>query len=263
MKLLFSETRSSYRHYLYPYVVWAFPEAHETPADLYARGFLPAWPDLERFHLCRNLRVVLSRFSLTSENRRILRKGEGVSGRIVPRSDFTYTEALREKWHAFARARFGEGIMPYARLDALMGGSIVTHLLVFEEAATGDAVGTVLLFLQPRRVAHYCFAFYELGDPSRNLGMFMMTWAVQHFADQGFDHAYLGTCYSQRALYKTQFRGIEFSTGNGWSARLEELKFLIERDSQDGERHLFDHPDYLTCFYPEGLAGLLAQAHAS
>ena len=262
MQLLFSETRPSYRHYLYPYVIWALPEAHETPADLYARGFLPAWPNLDRFQLCRNLRVDLARFSLTSENRRILRKGAGISGRLVRRADFAYTPEVRQEWHAFARERFGEGIMPFERLDALMRGEIVNHLPVFEDA-DGRPVGTALLFLQPPRVAHYCFAFYDLRDRARNPGMFMMTWAVQHFADAGYHHLHLGTCYSRRALYKTQFRGVEFSSGNGWSRRLEELKFLLRRDTDDGTTHLLDHPDYLARFYPEQLAGLLAQAHGS
>ena len=39
MKLLFSEHKSDYAHYLFPYAVWAFPESGETPADLFSHGF--------------------------------------------------------------------------------------------------------------------------------------------------------------------------------------------------------------------------------
>jgi hypothetical protein len=49
VKLLFSEAKSDYGHYLYPYVIWAVPEAGEVPADLFNAGFLPSSNRLDRF----------------------------------------------------------------------------------------------------------------------------------------------------------------------------------------------------------------------
>jgi hypothetical protein len=46
----------------------------QTPADLFAAGFLPSAPDLSRFYLGRQLRIPLSEWRATSENRRVLRK---------------------------------------------------------------------------------------------------------------------------------------------------------------------------------------------
>ena len=54
MKLAYSESQPDYDHYIFPYAVWAFPEAGETPADLFDQGFLPSSRDLDRFYLCRN-----------------------------------------------------------------------------------------------------------------------------------------------------------------------------------------------------------------
>ena len=59
MKLLFSEAKADYAHYIFPYAVWAFPEPGETPADLFAHGFLPSSRDLDRFYLCRQVRIDL------------------------------------------------------------------------------------------------------------------------------------------------------------------------------------------------------------
>ena len=78
MKLLFSEQNSDYEHYQFPYAVWAVPEAGETPADIFNAGFLPSSRNLDRFYLCRQVRVNLAKFKPSSENRRILRKGEGI-----------------------------------------------------------------------------------------------------------------------------------------------------------------------------------------
>jgi hypothetical protein len=79
--------------------------------------------------------------------------------------------------------------------------------------------------------------------------MFMMTSAVALFAERGFRHLYLGTCYSQNALYKTQFSGAEFFTGFRWSAELDELKFIIKRDQKKLHEHLLESREYCDAFY--------------
>lgn len=260
MRLLFSESSPDYSRYLYPYVVWAVPEPGETPADLYDRGFLPASPQLDRFCLCRHLRVDLHRFRPSSENRRILRKGEAVACSLVAREAFDYTTARRQAWHDFARQRFGPGVMPFERLDGLMHGRVITHLLHFTHRDTGGDLGTALLYVQPPRMAHYYFAFYDLSWFRQSLGLHMMTRALVWFAEAGFRHLYLGTCYSRRALYKTQFEGVEFFNGNCWSQRLEELKHLIDRQQQpnDHQPHLLGEEGYLDAFWEGDLARLAA-----
>ena len=35
MKLLFSEQKSDYDHYQFPYAIWAVPEAGESPSDIF------------------------------------------------------------------------------------------------------------------------------------------------------------------------------------------------------------------------------------
>ena len=79
--------------------------------------------------------------------------------------------------------------------------------------------------------------------------MFMMTSAAALFAERGFKHLYLGTCYSQTALYKTQFAGAEFFTGFRWSNDLDELKFIIRRDKKELYQHLLESDEYRDEFY--------------
>ena len=79
--------------------------------------------------------------------------------------------------------------------------------------------------------------------------MFMMTSAVALFAERGVKHLYLGTCYSQTALYKTQFAGAEFFNGFRWSDDLDELKFIIKRDKKELSQHLLETEAYRDEFY--------------
>ncbi len=259
MKLVFSETRSDYSQYLYPYVIWAFPEPGEQPADFFQRGFLPASPQMDRYYLCRNLRLPLAAWKPSSENRRILRKGEGIVAELIPRAAFEYSGTRRESWKAFADERFGAEVMSYQRLDTLMASPVISHLLQFRDATTGHELGTALLYLAEPDLAYYYYAFYELDRLDRNLGMFMMTHAVSFFAARGVAHLHLGTCYSRRALYKTQFHGVQFFNGWRWSENREELKFLIQRDRDGIGKHLLDAPQYVGEF----LAGDVGSAGAS
>jgi arginyl-tRNA--protein-N-Asp/Glu arginylyltransferase len=254
MKLLFSEAKADYGHYIFPYAIWAFPEPGETPTDLFGHGFLPSSRNLDRFYLCRQVRVDLKKFKLSSENRRILRKGEGIKAVLLPKAKFEYTSERREFFKTYADIKFGKDVMSYERLDLLFEGAITSHVLIFTDARSGEEVGTVTLYLEPNHLAYYYYAFYDLNYYSRNLGMFMMTSAVAMFAERGFRYLYLGSCYLENALYKTQFVGAEFFNGVCWSQNLKELNYLIRRGKQDQQQHLLEVEEYRTAFHDSDIA---------
>jgi hypothetical protein len=247
MKIVFSEAQPDYSHYLYPYAIWAFPEGNETAADLFNAGFLPTRTP-GRYYLCRQIRVDLGRFTPSSENRRISRKGQGIALSLLRRQEFEFSPARRGFALKYAEIRFGSGVMPRDRIDAIFDSGIVTHVLVFEEAASALELGFVFFFIQEGALGHYMYAFYDVEYLSRNLGMFMMTSAVNFFREAGYKHIYLGTCYSERALYKWQFAGCEFFNGNQWSENLEELKFLLRRQQENLPQHLLEDDRYLREF---------------
>jgi leucyl-tRNA---protein transferase len=256
MKLLFSEQKSDYDHYQFPYAIWAVPEKNETPADVFNAGFLPSSRQLDRFYLCRHVRVGLAKFKVSSENRRILRKGDGISCQLVPRDRYDYTPERRQFFKTYADIRFGKGVMTAERLDGLFASPIISHLLVFLDAKTGAEVGVATLYIEGKELAYYYYAFYDLNYYARNLGMFMMTSAVALFAERGFRHLYLGTCYSNNALYKTQFAGAEFFNGVTWSSNMNELKFIIKYDKREHHQHLLESEEYLDSFHAGDLKEL-------
>lgn len=261
MKLLFSEQKSDYEHYQFPYAIWALPETSETPADIFNAGFLPSSRQLDRFYLCRQIRVNLAKFKPTSENRRILRKGEGIDVKLVPREKYDYTPERRQFFKTYADIKFGKDVMSFERLDSLFASPIISHLLVFIDAETGAEIGAATLYVEGRELAYYYYAFYDLNYYARNLGMYMMTSAVRLFNERGFRHLYLGTCYSQTALYKTQFPGAEFFNGFRWSADLDELKFILKRDKKELYQHLLETEDYREEFYKGDLNRMAAASN--
>jgi arginyl-tRNA--protein-N-Asp/Glu arginylyltransferase len=260
MKLLFSEAKSDYGNYIFPYAVWAFPEEGETAAQIFARGFLPSSYALDRFYMCRHLRVCLPEFAASSENRRILRKGDGIEARIVTRAEFNFTEKRREFCKTYADAKFKPNGMSLERLDALLSSKIVTHVLVFTDTAAGAEVGYVMLYMEEPNAAFYYYAFYDLAYYARNLGMFMMTSAVSALADRGVNYIYLGTCYSHNALYKFQFAGSEFFNGFTWSRNAKELRYMVEREQEPVTKHLLETLAYREQFWTPELKGLVEKS---
>jgi len=252
MKLLFSEATPDYQHYTFPYAIWAFPEHGETPADLFQAGFLPSTRDLTRFYLARQIRVPLANFSPSSENRRVLRKCADLRMRLVPQSEFHLTPERLEFCQKYARSRFGEGVLSGERLESLFTAAVATHVLIFDHFETGAEAGYVVLYVEPPDVAFYYYSFYDLALFERNLGLFLMTSAVRAFAERGLRFLYLGTCYSERALYKTQYQGCQFFNGVRWSSDLRELKFLVARQATHPAAHLLEDEQYLQSFYQTG-----------
>jgi len=253
MKLLFSEYKSDYSHYIFPYAVWAVPQGEETPSDIFEQGFLPSSYDLDRYYMCRHVRIALAEYQPSSENRRIIRKGEGVAFKLLKKQDFELTQQRVEFCKKYADAKFGADVMTLDKLEQLFASPVCSHVLLFRDAAMQKDVGYVVLYLEPTRAGFYYYAFYDLNHSNKSLGMFMMTAAVGFMKEKGFEHIYLGSCYSRNAMYKTQFKGFEFWTGFRWSDDTSELKYLINRDGEAVEKHLLETEKYIQTFYPAGV----------
>lgn len=249
MKLLFSEAPSDYANYVFPYVVWGFLDVDERPAEAFARGFLPSLPDLSRFYLCRQVRVRLDRFQPSSENRRILRKGAGLELSIVPRDEFEWTDARRDFCESYALARWSSPPSP-GRIERLFHSPLASHVAVVKDQEGADH-GLVTLF-RDEGTWFYSNAFYEPDAPGGR-GAFLMTSVIDRLATDHQEFLHLGTCYSRSALYKTQFPGVEFSTGNGWNDNIEDLKFRIAREEGSPAGHLLEDPAYVETWLQGGL----------
>lgn len=249
MKILLSEARPDYAGYVFPYAVWGFLEPGETPATALSLGFLPSGSDLSRFYLCRQIRVPLDGFRPSSENRRILRKGDGIAAALVPAAEFDATEERIRLCLECASAHWSSP-PDRARIERIFRAKTTTHVLSFRDPG-GSECGLVTLYLEGA-TGFYSNAFYRLEHPVANLGMFLMTETVRLLSEGGFRHLYLGTCYSNGALYKTGFPGVQFFDGRNWSGDLAALKHMISRQ-ETGTGHLLEDPEYLAKFLTEGL----------
>ncbi len=253
MKLLFSEYKSDYSNYIFPYAIWALPDHNEHTAEILDRGFLPSSYNLDRFYMCRHVRVNLEEYTPSSENRRILRKGQNISFGLIEQKDYEFSEKRRKFCKSYADEKFGRDIMTNEKLDRLFTSPVCSHVMSFIDDASQKEAGIVVLHLEHPKAAFYYYAFYDLNHANKSLGMYMMTATVGFMKERGFRNIYLGSCYSRNALYKTQFKGFEFWNGFRWSKDVKELKYLIDRDANDVDKHLLENPEFIEKFYPHGV----------
>lgn len=260
MRILFSESAADYQSYHFPYAIWGFLEPGESPAEAFARGFLPSGPELKRFYMTRSARVRLAAFEPSSENRRILRKGAAFQGTLLPKEAFKLTGEREDFILDYAKDRFGDGVMDGDRLRRLLDNPVISHVLIYTDTETEKEAGLCLLYAADPTMVFYYFAFYDRDHPVRSLGAYMMTEAIQRFRDQGKTYLYQGTVYSKSALYKTQFSGFEFYNGHRWSPEVPELKYLLQRAETSPKNHLLEDDRYLENHTAHGLDSILPQA---
>jgi len=188
--------------------------------------------------------VDLERFEDTSENRRVDRKAAPLELTLEahPRAEFDLADPrFRAFCTGFADERFSGGTMSAERLDYILGRETLTHVLTIR--SRGERLAYVFTALSPGML-HYWFAFYDTQYlVSHSLGKWIM-WRTIHWArEQGMRHVYLGTCYTEKALYKVRdHRGVEWFDGVGWSQDLDALKKLTAMDAEPRDRDLLKPP---------------------
>lgn len=228
MRLIFSEFPGKYDGYRFPYQVLAVKQKKDNVAQIYLGGWLPFRSKKDWFYLGRSSRVRLSKFELSSENRRILKKTEGLNFSVLPVEQFDYSPHVQKFCKLFADETFGKGVMPTAAIRKILNGEgNVNYVMLFSR---GDKVVGYVGVVVHGHFLHYAHPFCDLSE-DKNLGMGMMTRSIQWAKDQNKQFVYLGTCYGEGGLYKAQFKGFEFFNGWNWSDKLSELKYLIRRNS--------------------------------
>jgi arginine-tRNA-protein transferase len=250
MKFFFSEYKADYSKYHFPYQIYVIKEDSDELDKLYEMGLLPSRARLNLFYLARSLRIDLSKFEPTSENRRIQRKTEYLKMSIINLQQFKYDYTIGKLAKDFYDERFGKGTMSANRIKWLFTSGACSHVLVFKDSSKDKVIGYCIVN-STRNIMHYAYPFYETEYFEKNAGMGMMLQALMWAKGSTgavepamgavepakgaeptseLKYVYLGTCYTQASLYKIQFKGVEYFNGFEWGNNVDKLKELVKND---------------------------------
>ncbi len=182
--------------------------------SMYARGFLFGRIEHGFMTQTRSLRINLSMFDLSSENRRILRKNESLDMRIIelPIPSDGYNWQIHRMGKEFYLKKFGEKLFSASKIKKLITEKHnFTTLFTYSDVkrnASGESIGYCISFVSPH-IVHYAYPFYDLTIDTGDLGMGMMLKAILHAKEAGKKYIYLGSYQRESDRYKMQFKGEE------------------------------------------------------
>ena len=197
----------------------------ENVNTMYNRGFVFGRPENGFMQQTRSIRVDLAQFELSSENKRILRKTEGLEMVVNPLPYTDYHWSIGKLGKDFYEAKFGDGTFSANKVKELLSGDRAdfNRLLTFEQ--DGEAIGYCIAVETPE-IVHYSYPFYDL-KADKNIGMGMMVRAVDYAKQSGKQYIYLGSFQRPGDTYKLQFKGLEWFDGKEWQSDLESLKQCV------------------------------------
>lgn len=234
MKFFSSELGHNYKSYTFGYAKHAKIERGDSLAKVYEAGFLPysgARGVDDVFYMARSARVPLKEFSLSSENRRIQRKFEGIFERKeTPLQEFDANEEFMSFCLSYFKALHGEHVMPRERLALILKTPLPANIISYH---VGGKPSAYVLEIESRGAGHYWYSFYEPAFVKKSLGLWLMLDCIKAAQKKKMKHYYVGTVYGAKALYKTNFRPLEWWNGETWNG---DVKFLRELGRNDEKR---------------------------
>lgn len=201
--------------------------------SLYNKGYVFTRLGKGIMNQTRSLRIDLSKFELSSENKRILRKTEQlrVTSYELPFTQYNWSVGKIAK--DFYETKFGAGIFTANKIKELLTNSKKSNfnkLLVYK--IDDDTAGYAICY-ETNEILHYSYPFYNLKPESYklipNLGMSMMLKAILSAKKNKKKYIYLGSAQHQNDVYKLQFVGLEWFDGKIWNNNLEELKNILKK----------------------------------
>lgn len=202
--------------------------ADKSIEKLYDEGYVFTRVAKGYFTQTRSLRIDLSKFKESSENRRMLRKVENTIVEICPLPYKNYHWSIHKLAKDFYSDKFGKDTFSANKVKELLTNTEKSNfniLLVFKKNET--PVGYCISLLT-KNILHYSYPFYAESKKNPWMGLGMMTKVVCYAKEKGLQYIYLGSLQRPADTYKLQFEGSEWFDGKEWKTDFEPLKTILK-----------------------------------
>ena len=182
-------------------------------SDMYDVGYVFTRIGKGVMHQTRSVRIDLSKFDISSENRRILKKTEGIDLQAIKLPMKEYNFSIGKLAKDFYATKFGSSIMSAQKVKEMLVNTDKSNFNCLLEYKNKDAfVGATITYLNDN-IIHYSYPFYDLKDTQKDTGLGMMIRAIIFAKESGLKYIYLGSLQRPSDTYKLQFTGLEWFDG--------------------------------------------------
>lgn len=195
---------------------------------LYNEGFVFGRNGRGAMSQTRSLRIDLSKFELSSENRRVLKKTDGL---ILQPHSLPYTNyhwSIGKLAKDFYDTKFGDGTFSANKVKELLADSNKSNYNTLLTYSDTEKIVGYCICKETNELIHYCYPFYNLESSLPNLGLGMMLRAIVWAKENGKKYIYLGSFQRPTDTYKLQFEGLEWFDGKEWQTDTDKLKSVLK-----------------------------------
>lgn len=204
----------------------------ENISKKYDNGFVFTRINKGVMHQTRSVRIDLKKFELSSENRRILKKisPEITAVETLPLPLRDYDWKIGKLAKDFYDTKFGVGVMSAQKVKEMLVDGTKSNFNSFKLYSSKEGVVGYVICYENKNMLHYSYPFYLLDRAPKDMGLGMMTVAIEQAQKEGKEHIYLGSLQRPTDTYKLQFLGLEWFDGKEWNTDIEEVKIELKKD---------------------------------
>ena len=177
------------------------------------------------WYQARQTRINLNLFKEDRKTRKARKKCKDITTKVF-RADEVDMNLLNDIFNKYTKYR---GFKSW-ELEPLIKREIYKKYFIIYHLNHKPIAFTFLRNVGANSVFSTQFA-WDYENPKLYLGKYANLAEIDYCMECDKDYMYLGLGYEKSCIYKSEYQGFEFWTGEEWSKDVEHYKFLCERDS--------------------------------
>ncbi len=189
----------------------------------YNLGLLPQRNNKNLFYQESSARSNLARFSISSENRRIIRKTESYSFQKIPLNQFSYTPQIQKTIKSWIKDLSWD--FPVASVKNIFTNHIFNYLYIWSDSS-GKTIAYAICFFSDT-ISHIAYVFYDPKVSHHDLPIRLVIQFIQDSFNLKLKYSYLGRFSKNTGYYKRNMPGLEFFVNGNWIEYNKENQQLL------------------------------------
>jgi arginyl-tRNA--protein-N-Asp/Glu arginylyltransferase len=179
--------------------------------DNYQLGLLPQRNQKNNWYSESSSRSNLSKFELSSENRRILNKTSHFSFEKIKLSDFKYNSDIQKQIFQWIKDLGWD--FPISSVKQIFTNHIFNYVYIWKK--DNQIVAYSICYFS-NQISHIAYVFYDPAFSHDNLPIRLVLQTIIDSHDAGLDFCYLGRFSRDTGFYKRNMPGFEYYQNDNW-----------------------------------------------
>jgi arginyl-tRNA--protein-N-Asp/Glu arginylyltransferase len=180
--------------------------------ESYQSGLLPQRNDKNLFYFESSSRSDLSKFKLSSENRRILNKTNNFTFEKIPLIGFVYTKELQKILTLWIKELGWD--FPTSSIKNIFTNHIFNYVYIWKNE--NNEIVAYAVCLITKEISHIAYVFYCPDFNQSNLPIRLVLQVVINSFELNLKYCYLGRFSETTGFYKRNMPGFQYFVNRQW-----------------------------------------------